>query len=97
MSRLARTMHHEAKELVRLIDGSPLSLKGQRFSWAEADSRCRSLKLHMVYDPRAVAPVHFAVESPKVMCGRPLRCKEIFARSRPGRVQSCVRPVCAAT
>jgi hypothetical protein len=29
------------------------------------------------------------------MCGRPLRCKEIFARSRPGRVQSWGRPVCA--
>lgn len=66
MGGLARSARQEAKELVRLIDGSPISLKDQRFTWAEADSRCRGLKLHMVYDPRAVTPVHFAVESPKV-------------------------------
>jgi IS4 transposase len=66
MGRLARSLRQEAKELVRLIDGSPISLKDQRFTWAEADSRCRGLKLHMVYDPRAIRPVHFAVESPKL-------------------------------
>lgn len=66
MGGLARSIRQEAKDLVRLIDGSPISLKDQRFTWAEADSRCRGLKLHMVYDPRAVRPVHFAVESPKL-------------------------------
>ena len=63
---LTRSTRQEARELVRLIDGSPITLRDQRFAWAEADSRCRGLKLHMVYDPRAVTPVHFAVESPKV-------------------------------
>ncbi|TNC94535.1 MAG: TRm22 transposase [Rhodocyclaceae bacterium] len=62
----ARSARQDATALVQLIDGSPISLKDRRFAWAEADSRCRGLKLHMVYDPRAMAPVHFAVESPKV-------------------------------
>lgn len=66
MSTLARASRREAQDLLRLIDGSPVTLRDQRFAWAEADSRCRGLNLHMVYDPRAITPVHFAVDSPKV-------------------------------
>lgn len=66
MGRLNRTARREAGELVRLVDGSPITLRDQRFAWAEADSRCRGLKLHMVYDPRALTPVHFALASPRV-------------------------------
>lgn len=63
---LSRSDRQGATDLVRLIDGSPISIRDKRFTWAEADSRCRGLKLHLVYDPRADTPVHFAVESPKV-------------------------------
>lgn len=66
MASLARAPRQEAQVLIRLIDGSPIPIKDGRFAWAEADSRCRGLKLHMLYDPRAVHPVHFAVESPKI-------------------------------
>jgi len=66
MGSLARSVRQETAELIRLIDGSPIPLKDKRFTWAEADSRCRGLKLHMVYDPTAVSPIHFAVESPKI-------------------------------
>lgn len=66
MANLTRAPRQEAQALIRLIDGSPLPIKDGRFAWAEADSRCRGLKLHMLYDPRAVHPVHFAVESPKI-------------------------------
>lgn len=66
MGGLSRTSRQEAHALIRLIDGSPIPIKDGRFAWAEADSRCRGLKLHMLYDPRAAHPVHFAVESPKV-------------------------------
>lgn len=66
MGGLARSVRQDARDLVRLIDGSPITLRDQRFAWAEADSRCRGLKLHMVYDPRTVTPVHFAVESPRI-------------------------------
>lgn len=66
MGSLARSARQESRELVRLIDGSPIPLRDRRFDWAEADSRCRGLKLHLAYDPRAAAPVHFAVETPKL-------------------------------
>lgn len=66
IATLSRSDRQEATDLVRLIDGSPLSIRDERFTWAEADSRCRGLKLHLVYDPRAEMPVHFAVASPKV-------------------------------
>lgn len=66
MATLTRAPRQEGQALIRLIDGSPIPIKDGRFTWAEADSRCRGLKLHMLYDPRAVHPVHFAVESPKV-------------------------------
>lgn len=41
-------------------------LRDRRFNWAEAESRCRGMKLHLAYDPRAAATVHFAVETPKL-------------------------------
>lgn len=66
MATLARAPRQEGQALIRLIDGSPIPLRDGRFTWAEADSRCRGLKLHLLYDPRAAQPVHFAVDSPKL-------------------------------
>ncbi len=66
MGTLTRTVRQEGQELVQLLDASPISLRDGRFTWAEADARCRGLKLHVLYDPRAVNPVHFAVTSPRV-------------------------------
>jgi hypothetical protein len=66
MGTLARAPRQEGQELVRLLDASPIPLRDGRFTWAEADARCRGLKLHILHDPRAVHPVHFAVTSPKV-------------------------------
>ena len=66
MGTLARTPRQEGQALIRLLDASPIPLRDGRFTWAEADARCRGLKLHVVHDPRAVHPVHFAVTSPKV-------------------------------
>lgn len=66
MGRLARTPRQEGQNLIRLIDGSPIPIRDGRFGWAEADARCRGLKLHLVYDPCAGQPVRFAVASPKV-------------------------------
>ena len=66
MGQLTRSSRQEAQTLVRLLDATPIPLKDGRFTWTEADARCRGLKLHVLYDPRAVHPVHFAVTSPKV-------------------------------
>ena len=62
---LGRTGRQEGQALIRLLDASPIPLRDGRFTWAEADARCRGLKLHLVYDPRAQHPVRFAVSSPK--------------------------------
>lgn len=55
----------EGRELIRLIDGSPIPIRDGRYTWAESDARCRGLRLHLVYDPRAAHPVHFALEGVK--------------------------------
>ena len=62
---LGRTLRQQGQALIRLVDASPIPLRDGRFTWAEADARCRGLKLHIVYDPRAEHPVRFALTSPK--------------------------------
>lgn len=66
MAQASRRVRLEVVELIRLLDASPVCLRDDRFSWAEADARCRGLKMHVLYDPRAAQPVHFAVTSPRV-------------------------------
>lgn len=63
---MAGRLRQQGQALIRLIDASPITLRDERFGWAEADARCRGLKLHLVYDPRANHPVRFAVTSAKV-------------------------------
>ena len=59
------SLRKEGAALVRLIDASPVPLRGARFGWAEADARSRGLKMHVVYDPTAEHPVRFSLSSPK--------------------------------
>jgi IS4 transposase len=65
MALMDRALRREGETLIRLIDATPIPLREARFEWAEADARCRGLKLHVVYDPRAAHPVRFALSSPK--------------------------------
>src|SRR5690242_15076157 len=48
----AGTLRRDGEALIRLLDSSPLPLKGRGFGWAEANARTRGLKLHFLYDPR---------------------------------------------
>ncbi len=66
MAQAGRQVRLEGDELIRLLDASPIALRDNRFGWAEADARCRGLKMHVLYDPRAEQPVHFAITSPKM-------------------------------
>jgi hypothetical protein len=43
----------------RLLDATPIPLKGNGFPWAEANARPRGLKLHLLYDSRQRRPVWF--------------------------------------
>lgn len=65
MRLVDRSLCEEGAALVRLVDASPVPLRGARFGWAEADARSRGLKMHVVYDPQADHPVRFSLSSPK--------------------------------
>jgi len=62
----AGALRGESEALIRLLDSTPIPLKGERFLWAEASARTRGLKLHLLYDPRQQRPVWFATSSAKV-------------------------------
>ena len=62
----AGALRQESEALIRLLDATPIPLKGDGFAWAEANARTRGLKLHLVYDPRQNRPVWFDVTSAKV-------------------------------
>jgi len=47
-----RSTAREGRELVRLIDSTPIPL-GRVVDWAKWNGRIRGLKLHVVYDPKA--------------------------------------------
>jgi putative transposase len=63
---VAARLQRDGEALIRLLDSTPLALKGEGFAWAEASARIRGLKLHLLYDPRQPRPVWFAVTSAKV-------------------------------
>jgi putative transposase len=62
----AGALRQQGGALIRLLDATPIPLKGDGFPWAEANSRTRGLKLHLLYDPRQTRPVWFDVTSAKI-------------------------------
>ena len=62
----AGQLRHESRAVIRLLDATPIPLKDERFFWAEASTRIRGLKLHLLYDPRHGRPVWFDLTSAKV-------------------------------
>ncbi|WP_166298949.1 IS4 family transposase [Bradyrhizobium sp. 2S1] len=51
----SRQLRGEGKEMVRLIDASPIPL-GKVCTWAVWNGRIRGMKLHVVYDPKGDIP-----------------------------------------
>ena len=76
MEALGRKLRTEAREMIELIDASPIPLKDARFTWPEHDARTRGLKLYAHFDPHADCPAVFELASP--------RCSDL-SRPRPGR------------
>ena len=69
----AGRLRHEGEVLIRLLDATPIPLKGEGFAWAEGTARTRGLKLHLLHDSRQRRPVWFEVTSAKtddVVVGR---------------------------
>lgn len=54
-------LRRNAKNAIRLIDSSRVTLNALSRGWAHYDATCDGIKLHVVYDPDAAVPVHFAV------------------------------------
>lgn len=76
IGRASRAVRRQGKELIQLVDASPIVLRDPRFRWAEADPHVRGLKLHVGYDPRSNIPGWVEIASPRV--------SEItLARARP--------------
>lgn len=51
----SRQLRCEGREMVRLIDASPIPL-GKVCTWAAWNGRIRGMKLHVVYDPKGDVP-----------------------------------------
>jgi IS4 transposase len=66
MGRVNRTLRREGRELVELIDSTPIALRDERFGWAEANARTRGLKLHIAYDPRVQTTCWIDITSPRL-------------------------------
>src|SRR5947208_15072579 len=62
----AGALRGEGEALIRLLDATPIPLKGDGFPWAEANARTRGLKLPLLYDSRQRRPVWFDVTSAKI-------------------------------
>ena len=56
----------DSEALIRLLDSTPIPLKGDGFPWAEANPRTRRLKLHLLDDSRQRRPVWFELTSAKI-------------------------------
>jgi putative transposase len=54
-SQLDTTTRREGKEMVRLIDSTPIPL-GKLCEWAKSNGRIRGMKMHVAYDPKADHP-----------------------------------------
>jgi putative transposase len=54
-SQLDARTRREGKEMVRLIDSTPIPL-GKLCDWAKSNGRIRGMKMHVVYDPKADCP-----------------------------------------
>jgi hypothetical protein len=64
MSLLPRKLRASLNKLIKILDSSPIQLKGRGYDeWAKefATNRCQGLKLHVEYDLELAAPTRFAV------------------------------------
>jgi IS4 transposase len=54
-------LRRATKEAVRLIDSTSVSLSNLSNDWAAYEAHGAGAKLHVMYDPNAVTPTHFAI------------------------------------
>ena len=67
MSLLPRKLRREVNKFIKILDSSPIQLKGKGYDeWAKefATNRCQGLKLHVEYDLQQSSPTQFAINHP---------------------------------
>jgi hypothetical protein len=58
---MARTPPAVSREAVRLVDATSIRLHQDLHGWARRSVEHAGVKLHLVYDPRAMLPVYFTI------------------------------------
>ena len=71
LARAHKPLRQDAKNAVRLIDSTSVSLSNLCNGWASYEAHGAGAKMHVVYDPDAQTPVHFTVTAQ--------RCSDINA------------------
>lgn len=68
MAQIHRKARRELKELVYLLDSTPIQLKQTGFDWAEAGATFRNqgLKVHLMIEQQQSTPVYLNITSPNV-------------------------------
>lgn len=68
MQQVHRGVRAELKDLLYLMDSTPIPLKGLGYEWAEEkhNHRTHGLKVHMLYAPDKAIPVHTAITAANV-------------------------------
>jgi IS4 transposase len=61
-----RGLRKASQEAIRLIDATSLPLSALSQEWASYDAHGCGTKLHVVFDPAAATPVHFAVTAARL-------------------------------
>lgn len=61
LAQAHRGLRKASKDAVRLIDATRIPLNALSTSWARYDTRSNGVKVSIVYDPDAMAPVRFAI------------------------------------
>lgn len=66
LERLPKKQKNEFSKIVRVLDSSPIQLKGYGYEWAKhnATHRCEGLKLHVEYDLGLESPTRVALSFP---------------------------------
>lgn len=61
-------VRREGRDLLYLLDSTPIALKGWGYEWAEGDKtlRTRGLKWHVLYAPQAEVPIYSHLSAPNV-------------------------------
>lgn len=65
LGKVRSSVAKEAKEAVRLIDSTTISLNQRQFQWAKFRTHQHGIKLHVVYDPNHEIPTYFSMTPAK--------------------------------